>query len=107
MPSIRGLELADAINDLRAQLIEAQAAAGNSDIEFSVGSVTIELQLVATAEGGGKAGFKVPVIDFEFGVEGGYSQERTHKLVIELNAPVDKRTKQPLKVAEPSRANLD
>jgi len=85
-----GLELADAIESLRGQLEIARSNAVGAGIQFPIRSVTVELQVVATAEGKGKAGFKVPVIDLELGVSGAYSHAATHRILIEFAGPVTK-----------------
>jgi hypothetical protein len=84
-----GLDLADAIEDLRAQMGAARDKGASAGLHFPIRSVSVELQLVAVKEGKGKAGFKVPVIDLELGAEGSISREVTHRVVIELSGPVD------------------
>jgi Trypsin-co-occurring domain 2 len=101
-----GLDLADAIEDLRAQLAEARARGAGADLHFPIRSVSVELQLVAVREGKGKAGFKVPVINLELGAEGSLSREVTHRVVIELSGPVGPSGK-PVRVDRVSTEPLD
>jgi NTP-dependent ternary system trypsin peptidase co-occuring protein len=62
-----GIGLAQAIALLRAGLLEARAAAADSDIQLPVESMTVELQVVATRTREGKAGFAVPFVNAELG----------------------------------------
>jgi hypothetical protein len=100
------LDLADAIDQLREQLVVARSRTANAEIQFPIHSVTVELQLVAVKEGEGKVGFKVPVIDLELGLTGGLSREVTHRVVIELEGPVD-RSGKPIRVDRVSKVPLD
>ena len=101
-----GLDLADAIEDLRAQLAAARASGASAELHFPIRSVSVELQLVAVRGGKGKAGFKVPVIDLELSAEGSLSREVTHKIVIELSGPVD-ASGRPVRVDRVSAEPLD
>jgi hypothetical protein len=88
MSDSTGLDLADAIEELRNQLELARIRAVNADIQFPITSATVELQFVAVKEGKGKAGFKVPVINLELGASGSTSHEVTHRISIEFGSPV-------------------
>lgn len=101
-----GLGLADAIDQLREQLLEARDRAEEAELQFPIRSVTVELQLVAARKGEGKAGFKVPVIDFELGAGASLSRETTHKVLIEFGEPVDDQGV-PVRVNRVSRKPLD
>jgi hypothetical protein len=105
MGSTSGLGLAEAIEQLRQELRLAQSNAAG-DVQFPIQSVTVELQVVATKEAEGKAGFKVPVIELELGVGGAHSREATHRVVIELGRPVD-ATGMPVRVGRLSNTPLD
>ncbi|MGW5189004.1 trypco2 family protein [Kribbella sp. NPDC004138] len=106
MRNSKDLGLADAIEELRNELQTAQANAVGAGVQLPIQSVSVELQLVVTKEGQGKAGFKVPVIDLELGVEGGYGREATHKVVIEFGPPVD-GDGEPVRVERLSEVPLD
>jgi hypothetical protein len=71
-----------------------------------VTSVTVELQVIAVVEAGGKAGFKVPVVNFELGGNASRRWENTSKVTLVLGAPVD-RSGQPVKVAKDSFAKKE
>lgn len=83
-----GLGLADAIRSLRQEILQAQADA-TTGLRFPVESITVELQVVATREGSGKAGFKVPVVNLEVGAEGKLTKETTHSVTVVFGGPVD------------------
>jgi Trypsin-co-occurring domain 2 len=65
--SVDGLELAEAIEALRNNLLKARAAGATSEIQLPVESMTVELTVTATREINGKAGFKVPIVEVELG----------------------------------------
>jgi Trypsin-co-occurring domain 2 len=52
--SVEGLGLAEAIEALRDDLVQARAAGGKSDIQLPVESMTVELTVTATREVNGK-----------------------------------------------------
>lgn len=85
--AVDGIGLADAINQIKAGLAEAQNKPAAPGIWLPVKSVTVELRVVATKEGNARAGFKVPL--FEIGGGGSLSQERTHTITVVFDAPVD------------------
>jgi hypothetical protein len=87
--SINGLGLAEAIDQLRAELTVARVSGATTDIHFPIETVSVELQVVMAKEIGGKAGFKVPVIDLEVGGERTTTTETTHTVLIVFGAPVD------------------
>ncbi len=97
--SVDGLGLAEAIESLRDDLLEARAAGATSEIQLPVESMTVELTVTATRTREGKAGFKVPIIEVELG--GGGSRERGtgQKVTVVFGGPVD-REGNPVKVAQ-------
>jgi Trypsin-co-occurring domain 2 len=96
--SVDGLGLAEAIESLRDDLLQARASGANSEIQLPVESMTVELTVTATRSVDGKAGFKVPIVDVELG--GGGSRERGtgQKVTVVFGGPVD-REGRPVKVA--------
>ena len=72
--SVDGLGLAEAIEALRDDLLQARAAGANSEIQLPVESMTVELTVTATREVNGKAGFKVPIVEVELGGAGAGSE---------------------------------
>ena len=81
--------LADAIYQLKSEFAAAQMQPAPGGIRMPVKSVTVELKVVATKAGEAKAGFKVPVIDLEFGGGGSLSNELTHTITVVFDVPVD------------------
>ena len=99
--SADGLGLAEAIGLLRDELLQARAAGGASDIQLPVESMTVVLTVEATKSAGGKAGFKVPVVEVELG--GGGSRERSsgQTVTVVFGQPVGPDGR-PVKVAQAS-----
>jgi hypothetical protein len=99
--SVDDLGLAEAIESLRDDLLQARAAGATSEIQLPVESMTVELTVTATREVNGKAGFKVPIVEVELG--GGGSRERGtgQKVTVVFGGPVD-RDGNPVKVAQAS-----
>ena len=79
--SADGLGLAEAIEVLRDELLQARAAGGASDIQLPVESMTVVLTVTATRSTEGKAGFKVPFVELELGGSRGRTRgsEQTHR----------------------------
>jgi Trypsin-co-occurring domain 2 len=97
--SVEGLGLADAIEALRDELLEARAAGAKSDIQLPVQSMTIELKVAATKAVGGKGGFKVPFVEFELGGEARRERQSEHLVTVAFGGPVDRQGK-PVPIAE-------
>jgi Trypsin-co-occurring domain 2 len=96
---VDGLGLAEAIESLRDDLLQARAAGAASEIQLPVESMTVELTITATRTREGKAGFKVPFVEVELG--GGGSRERGtgQTVTVVFGGPVD-RDGNPVKVAQ-------
>lgn len=78
-----GIELADAIRDLRSQLTRAAQEANDSDIKFELGPIELELQVAASKEAGAEAGVKWLV--FNAGAQTNFAAESTQTLKLTLN----------------------
>lgn len=98
-----GVGLADALEALRAEFAEARSKAAGSDLQFPIETVTVELQVVMTRTRDGKAGFRVPFVNAEFGGSAGRGSERTQTLTVVLGGPVDSAGR-PVKVASETDA---
>jgi hypothetical protein len=81
------LELSEVLAELRHQLIQAQLAGEGSDLRFLIDDIEVDLQVVVTAEGRAKAGFKVLTFGAEAEAKG--SGATTQKLHLKLKI-VDK-----------------
>jgi len=96
---VPGLGLAEAIEGLRDGLLAARASGAGSDIQLPVSSMTVELKVVAAKTTGGKAGFRVPLVEVELGGSADRSREETHTVTVVFGEPVD-RQGLPVKVAQ-------
>jgi Trypsin-co-occurring domain 2 len=85
-----GVRLDDAIEALREQLASAHAKAAGADLQFPVESVTVELRVEVTRELGGKAGFRVPVVDLELGGSGSRRSVGEQTVTLVMAGPVDR-----------------
>jgi hypothetical protein len=99
--SVDGLGLAEAIESLRDDLLNARAAGSNSEIQLPVESMTVELTVTATRSVDGKAGFKVPIVEVELGGGGSRDRGSEQKVTVVFGGPVD-RDGNPVKVAKDS-----
>jgi hypothetical protein len=97
----QGIELADAIAMLRAEVLKAHEAGANSPVQFPVDSLVVELQVAATRSVDGKAGFCVPFVNVELGGGAGWQREKTQTVTITFGGPVD-GDGNPVKVARAS-----
>lgn len=87
--AVDGIGLADAIGQIKAELLAAQNMPAAGGVRLPVKSVTVELSVVATRSADAKAGFKVPLIDLELGSSGTLSQERTHTITVVFDTPIN------------------
>jgi hypothetical protein len=101
-----GIGLDVAIEQIRADLLKARASGERADIRLPVQSVTVQLQVVASKEAGAKAGFKVPLVQFEAGGSGSASSQRTSTVTVVFGEPVD-RQGNPVQVAEGTSGRKD
>jgi Trypsin-co-occurring domain 2 len=98
---VEDLGLAEAIESLRDDLLQARAAGASWEIQLPVESMTVGLTVTATREANAKAGFKVPFVPVEVG--GGGSRERGtgQTVTVVFGGPVNREGK-PVKVAQAS-----
>ena len=96
--SADGLGLAEAIESLRDELLQAQAAGAGSDIQLPVESMTVVLKVTATRSAEGKAGFKVPFVELELGAGRARERGSEQTVTVVFSGPVD-RAGDPVKVA--------
>jgi hypothetical protein len=82
-----GVPLAKAIEDLRAELLNALAAGRGKDLRFKLKPVELELNVAMTWRGEAKAGVQFWVVDLS--AKGNVEHDATHKLKLTLE-PVDK-----------------
>ncbi|QDN87735.1 MULTISPECIES: trypco2 family protein [unclassified Streptomyces] len=84
-----GIELADAVQAIRDQLLSASIRASGQDVRFEVGDIHMEFTVELRSEA--KAGAKIRAWVVDAGVEGSLSNARTHKVSFTLT-PKDART---------------
>jgi hypothetical protein len=97
MSKVEGIELAQMLADLRAELIKARAEGEGKDVRFEVADAELEVLLTTTKSADGKGGVKFWVYNAEAGVSG--SHEQTHRLKLKLR-PTGPDGKSPLPIAD-------
>ncbi|WP_449062530.1 trypco2 family protein [Planomonospora algeriensis] len=76
------IELADAVQALRDELLEAAVRGSGSGIAFAVGPIELEFAVELKADAKVKGGFKAWVVSGD--VEAGLARGRTHKVKVTL-----------------------
>jgi len=66
-----GIDLAEAIEALRAEILAAERNSAGAEVRFPIQTLTIELKVGLTKTADGKAGFRVPFVGAEIGHVGG------------------------------------
>lgn len=74
--------LADAVIALRSELVDAMEAGKGEDLQFEVGTVTMEFTVEATADAEAKGGVRFWVV--ELGTSGSVGRSATHTVTLEL-----------------------
>lgn len=97
------IELADAVQAVRDELITAANRAAGQDIAFEVGDIELEFSVELRKEA--KGGVKVKAWVVEAGVDGGGGTTRTHRVAVTLKA-LDPRTGEPWRVRNESRGSV-
>ena len=97
------IELADAVQAVRDQLIIAAGRSSGQDVAFEVGDIGLEFAVELRQED--KGGVKVKAWVVEAGVEGSDATTRTHRVSVTLRA-LDARTGQPWKVRSENRGSV-
>jgi hypothetical protein len=82
-----GIPLAKAIQDLRAELLDAVEEGREKDLRFKLKPIELEFSVAMTWTGEVHAGVKFWVVDL--GAKGEVEQARTHKLKLVLE-PTDR-----------------
>lgn len=99
MSDKNAIMLAEAIRELRAELIAAQAQSpgpGSDGVRFELGPVEMEFAITLSREGGGKAGVQIGVVTL--GAGGSLSSESVHRVKFVLT-PTDARTGRALEIS--------
>ncbi|MFJ2743479.1 trypco2 family protein [Streptomyces sp. NPDC087440] len=77
-----GIELADAVESIRSQLMRAAARSAGKEIAFTVGDIQMEFTVELRREV--KGGAKVKAWVVEAGTDAGLATGRTHKVALTL-----------------------
>lgn len=80
--ALDGIELADAVESIRNQLVEAATRATDHPVSFAVGDIQMEFTLELRKEA--KAGGKVKAWVVEAGADASRATGRTHKVAFTL-----------------------
>lgn len=97
------IELADAVQAVRDELITAAGRSTGQDLTFEVGDIELEFGVELRKEA--KGGVKVKAWVVEGGADGGGGTTRAHRVTVTLRA-LDARTGQPWKVRSESRGSV-
>lgn len=97
------IELADAVQAVRDELITAAGRSSGQDVVFEVGDIELEFSVELRREA--KGGVKVKAWVVEAGVDGSGGTTRTHRVAVTLRA-LDSRTGKPWKVRNESRGSV-
>jgi hypothetical protein len=98
-----GIELADAVESVRNQLMRAAARSAGKEIAFTVGDIQMEFTVELRKEV--KGGAKVKAWVVEAGTDAGLSTGRTHKVALTLKPKV-RATGSDLSVGNDARPDL-
>ena len=82
MPDEPGIPLAEAIEELRAEILSAMTMGANAPFQFKLHPIEIELTVTLTRDASARAGIKFWVVDA--GAEGKLGQSSTQKLKLTL-----------------------
>ena len=94
-----GVGLDVAIERIREDLLKARKSGEGAHIRLPVQSVTVQLQVVASKEKEGRAGFRVPFLHVEAGGSTSTGSQETSVVTIVFGEPVD-RQGNPVQVSE-------
>ncbi|WP_244282845.1 trypco2 family protein [Streptomyces flavidovirens] len=78
----QGVELADVISQVRAELEESQRRGRESGLRFRVDKVSLEFTVQVRRETGGKGGLRIGVVTADAGRT--TANDRTHRILVEL-----------------------
>lgn len=87
-PKQDAISIADAVESLRNQIVEAKERGKNSaDVTFELHEVEVELQMIAeqTDAVGGKAGFSLAVFTGSAGYDAEFKTSHNHTVRFKLN----------------------
>jgi hypothetical protein len=92
------IELADAVEAIRSQLVDAAARGANSDIAFEVGDIQLEFEVQLSRDGTTKGGVKAWVL--AAGYESARGRTETQRVSVTLS-PKHRGTNERIAVKNP------
>jgi hypothetical protein len=99
-----GIDLADAIEAIRDQLVDAASRGAGSGIAFEVGPIELEFAVELKQDARAKGGVRAWVLSAEG--EAGASRARTHRVAVTLT-PRDRVTHDSVEVGDETPADLE
>ena len=91
------MELADAVEAIREQLIQATIRGASKDLKFTLGQVELEFAVSLTRDSKAAGGIKVWVLNIDGST--GESVASTHRIKVTLQ-PTDPRTGKSVQIAD-------
>lgn len=91
------MELADAVEAIRAQLIEAMSRGQGKGLQFALGDLELEFAVSLTQDRQARGGIKVWVVNADGSV--GTSAARTQRVKVTLK-PIDPQSGEPAKISD-------
>jgi Trypsin-co-occurring domain 2 len=90
------MELVEAVQTIRDELLRAAASGSSSDVAFEVGPIQLEFSVELRRDARARGGIRAFVVSAE--ADAGMSQARTHKVSLTLT-PCETATRDPLLIA--------
>ncbi|MFI5888129.1 trypco2 family protein [Streptomyces sp. NPDC051554] len=95
--------LADAVEAVRDQLIEAAGRNASQDVRFQVGPITMEFTVELRREASGKAEVKAWILGSS--AEGKVTKSNLHRVQLTMT-PLDSTTGQPYEISNPDPGDV-
>ncbi|MEZ0068821.1 hypothetical protein ABIA32_004862 [Streptacidiphilus sp. MAP12-20] len=99
-----GIDLADAIEAIRDQLVDAASRGADSAIAFEVGPIELEFTVELRTDARAKGGVRAWVVSAD--AEAGVSRGRVQRVAVTLS-PKQRASGERIEVENPRPANLD
>ncbi|MFI1741499.1 trypco2 family protein [Streptomyces sioyaensis] len=97
------IELAEAVQGIRDQLLNSANSANGQQIKFEVGEIDLDFTVELRRDASTKAGFKAWVVTGE--AQGSSTRTATHRVSIKLH-PKYSNNGQPVEIGNPNEVNL-
>jgi hypothetical protein len=93
------IPLAQAIEDLRSELLNAMRKGVGQELQFRLQPIELELEIAVTWDGEANSGIKFWIV--ELGAKGTYESASTHRLKLVLE-PVGRDGKSEVRISDPN-----